>query len=322
MTKWKNHNLMVWGPLLEEATKAVKASKTPINLWQLHHQIQNKEMGGPAVYKYSPWNPVFPTTGTEEVMGEATWNHVKVSQAHQILLGGKVVYVPPPILLDIKRLMFTELSKAITADTEVVVETGSGWSRNIFYLTETGLLRNKNIRVYSGEFSVSARMQVAILVHWKSNAVWNRVANGFVYVKYIKLREPTSQDFPTFSGSYLHFQSHLVERWFFISVVPYKSRLSLIVAMICLKSILLDAIRDPSPTVPPVAIGAACAENLLARHAVARRLRRRASAGSRSPALAHSRHRELCLDRVASIAPSSCSTVCADRCKVCTKLGR
>ena len=163
MTKWKNHNLMVWGPLLEEATKAVKASKTPINLWQLHHQIQNKEIGGPAVYKYSPWNPVFPTTGTEEVMGEATWNHVKVSQAHQILLGGKVVYVPPPILLDIKRLMFTELSKAITADTEVVVETGSGWSRNIFYLTETGLLRNKNIRVYSGEFSVSGRKVCRLL---------------------------------------------------------------------------------------------------------------------------------------------------------------
>jgi hypothetical protein len=286
------------------------------------------------VYKYSPWNPVFPKSGTEEVMGEATWNHVKVSQAHQILLGGKVVYVPPPILLDIKRLMFTELSKAITADTEVVVETGSGWSRNIFYLTETGLLRNKNIRVYSGEFSVSGRKVCRLLsykrrmesgdlwpvhcfqfdyyhsatslaraaaieklkylpsgksrpgrallyshasieqihtlpeeylrqllifadkvtvihneplahqvpddgtdpelykvqkkmlmskqessrfrynsnlwsilkkhektglikiVHWKSNAVSNRVANGFVYVKYIKLREPTSQDFP------------------------------------------------------------------------------------------------------------------------------
>ena len=147
MKKWKNHNLKVWGPLLEEATKAVKASKTPISLWQLHHQIQNKEIGGPAVYKYSPWNPVFPKTGTEEVMGEATWNHVKNSQAQQILLGGKIVYVPPPILLDIKRLMFTELSKAITADTEVVLETGSGWSRNIFYLTETGLLRNKNIRV-------------------------------------------------------------------------------------------------------------------------------------------------------------------------------
>jgi hypothetical protein len=106
-------------------------------------------------------------------------------EMHPMLISGKKYEIPIRLVTEVKQIYMQKIRDILPADVDIIVETGSGWSRNIHHFVTSAILtRFRNVRLYALEFSIGGR-SVCRFLHWlgKDTIPWKVFCGRFNYYK-------------------------------------------------------------------------------------------------------------------------------------------
>lgn len=113
-------------------------------------------------------------------------------KAYPLLLVNRVVNVPLRLYVTRTALLMDKLVGVLPADVEVLVETGSGWSRHLQYLVSSALLTPfPRLRLFALEFSEGGRSVCRLFSHLRAGSkhhrdrspIWPVRCGAFNYLK-------------------------------------------------------------------------------------------------------------------------------------------
>ena len=89
----------------------------------------------------------------------------------QVLVNGVETQMPVRHLAENKLIYMSFFADLLPTDTQVIIETGSGWGRNVFHLVSNALLtQHLNARVYGLEYSEGGRSVCRLLTYERKDA--------------------------------------------------------------------------------------------------------------------------------------------------------